>query len=233
MEEYGLPPKGALRWVVYEDHGEIRVMPGFQANSPTKKTDHVQVQEIKRGGRAKSHWTVKVDEKTASFTSKRKAEEAAAALRTDLAARRAETASAKDRAVAPAPEAQGASAPDTTTGEPGAQAAAPDTSAVTLAAVTHDNGDEIVQVGGGDGVQGVEGVESAEGVAGARDVVVKLEPEDNLGDIKMKVVPEDSPVAQDSAVAQGSALPADSAQTRDTQVLWQSVANRDAAEVRR
>ena len=101
------------------------------------------------------------------------------------------------------------------------------------AAVTHEDGDEIVQVGGGDGVQGVEGVESAEGLAGARDVVVKLEPEDNLGDIKMKVVPEDSPVAQDSAAAQGSAVPADSAVTQDTQVLWQTVADQDAVEVRR
>ena len=126
-EEYGLPPKGALRWAVFDDHGEIRVMPGIRAKSSTEKTDHVQVQEIKRGGRAKSHWTVKVDKKTASFTSKPKAEEAAAALRTDLAARQPETASAEDRAVAPAPEAQGASAPDTTTGEPEAQAAAPDT----------------------------------------------------------------------------------------------------------
>ena len=164
-------------------------MPGIRINSSTKKTDHVQVQEIKRGGRAKSHWKVKVDKKTASFTSKRKAKEAAAALRTDLAARQPETASAGDRAVAPAAEAQGASAPETTSGKPEAQAAAPDTSAVVPAAVTHEDGDEIVQVGAGDGVQGVEGVESAEGVAGARDVVVKLEPEDNLGDIKMKVVP--------------------------------------------
>ena len=72
-----------------------------------------------------------------------------------------------------------------------------------------------------------------EGVAGARDVVVKLEPEENLGDIKMKVVPEDSPVAKDSAAAQGSAVPADSAVTQDTQVLWHSVADEDAAEVRR
>ena len=135
--------------------------------------------------------------------------------------------------MAPAPEARGASAPDTTTGEPEAQAAAPDTSAVAPAAVTHDDGDEIVQVGGGDGVQGVEGVESAEGVAGARDVVSRLEPEDNLGDIKMKVVLEDSPVAQDSAAAQGSAVPADSAETQNTQVLWQSVVDQDAAEVRR
>ena len=83
-EEYGLPPKGALQWPVFDDHGEIRVMPGIRAKSLTKKTDHVQVQEIKREGRAKSHWTVKVDKKGASFTSKRKAEEAAAALRTDL-----------------------------------------------------------------------------------------------------------------------------------------------------
>ena len=135
--------------------------------------------------------------------------------------------------MAPAPEARGASTPDTTTGEPEAQAAAPDTSAVAPAAVTHDDGDEIVQVGGGDGVQGVEGVESAEGVAGARDVVSKLEPEDNLGDIKMKVVLEDSPVAQDSAAAQGSAVPADSAETQNTQVLWQSVVDQNAAEVRR
>ena len=161
-------------------------MPGIRAKSSTKKTDHVQVQEIKRGGRAKSHWTVKVDKKTASFTIEQKAEEAAAALRTDLAARQPETASAEDRAVAPAPEAQGASAPDTTTGKPEAQAAAPDTSAVAPAAVTHDDGNEIVQGGGGDGVQGVEGVESAEGVAGARDVVVKLEPVDNLGDVKRR-----------------------------------------------
>ena len=95
------------------------------------------------------------------------------------------------------------------------------------AAVTHEDGIEIVQAGGGGGVQSGEGVESAEGVAEARDVVVKLEPEDNLGDIKMKVVPEDSPVAQDSAV------PADSAVTQDTQVLSQSVADQDAAEVRR
>ena len=58
-EEYGLPPKGALRWAVFEDQGEIRVMPGIRAKSSTKETDHVQVQEIKRGGRAKSHWTVK------------------------------------------------------------------------------------------------------------------------------------------------------------------------------
>ena len=210
----------------------IRVMPGIQAKSSTKKTDHFQVQEINRGGRAKGHSTVNLDKKTASFTSKGKAEEAAADLRTDLAARQAEPASAEDRAVAPAPEAQGASAPDTTTGEPEAQAAAPDTSAVAPAAVTQEDGDEIVQVGGGDGVQGVEGVESAEGVAGAHDVVGKLEPEDNLGDIKMKAVPEDSPVAQDSAAAQGSEVPADSAVTQDTQVLWQSVADQDAAEVR-
>ena len=208
-------------------------MPGIRAKSSTKKTDHVQVQEIIRGGRAKSHWTVKVDKKTASFTNKGKAEEAAAALRTDLAARQPETASAEDRAVAPAPQAQGAWAPDTTTGGPGAQAAVPDTSAVAPAAVTHEDGDEIVQVGGGGGVQGVEGVKSAEGVAGARNVVVIPEPEDNLGDIKIKVVPEDSPVAQDSAVAQGSAVPADSAVTQETQVLWQSVADQDAAEVRR
>ena len=72
---------------MFEDHGEIRVIPGIRAKSSTKKTDHVQVWEIKRGGRAKSHWTVKVDKKTASFTSKGKAEEAGAALRTDLAAR--------------------------------------------------------------------------------------------------------------------------------------------------
>ena len=208
-------------------------MPGIRAKSSTKKTDHVQVQEIKQGGRAKSHWTVKVDKKTASFTGKGKAEEAAAALRTDLAAGQPETAGAENRAVAPAPEAQGASAPDTTTGEPEAQAAVPDTSAVARAAVTHENGDEIVQVGDGDGVQGVEGVESAEGAAGARDVVVKLEPEDNLGDSKMKVVLEASPVAQDSAPAEGSAVPADSAETRDTQVLWQNVADQDAAEVHR
>ena len=226
-------------------------MPGIRAKSSTKKTDHVHIQEIKRGGRAKSHWTVKVDKKTASFTGKGTAEEAAAALRTDLAARQPETASAKNRAVAPAPEAQAGDAPeapapeapapeasaaDTTTGEPEAQAAAPDTSAVAPAAVTHEDGDEIVQVGGGDGVQGVGGVESAEGAEGAaraRNVVVKLEPQDNLGDSKMKVVPEASPVAQDSAAAQGIAVPADSAETRDTQVLWQSVADQDAAEVRR
>ena len=90
-----------------------------------------------------------------------------------------------------------------------------------------------MQVGDGDSVQGVEGVESAEAAAGGRDVVVKLEPEDNLGDSKMKVVPEASPVTQDSAAAQGSAVPADSAETRDTQVLWQNVADQDAAEVRR
>ena len=172
-----------------------------------------------------------MDKRTASFTSKGKAEEAAAALRMDLAARQPETASAEDRAVSPAPEVQGVSAPDTMTGEPEAQAAAPDTSAVAPAAVTQEDGDEIVQVGGGDGLQGVEGVESAEGVAGARDVVVKLEPEDTLGDIKMRVVPEDSPVAQDSAAAQGNAVPADSAVTQDTQVLWQSVADQNAAEV--
>ena len=160
---------------------------------------------------------MKVDKKTASFTSKRKAEEAAAALRADLAARQPETTSAEDRAVAPAPEAQGASAPDTTTGELEAQAAAPDTSAVAPEAVIHDVGDEILQVGGGAGVQCVEGVESAEGVAKAHDVVVKLEPEDNLGDIKMKVVPEDNPVTEDSAAAQGSAVPADSAETPQEQ----------------
>ena len=101
------------------------------------------------------------------------------------------------------------------------------------ASVTHEDGDEIVQVGGGDGVQGLEGVESAEGAAGARDVVVKLEPEDNLRDSKMKVVPEASLVAQDSAAAQGSAVPVDSAETQDTQLLRQSVADQDAAEVRR
>ena len=208
-------------------------MPGIRAKSSTKKTNHVQVQGIKQGGRAKRHWTVKVDKKTASFTSKQNAEEAAEALRADLAARQPETASAEDRAVAPAPEAQGASARDTTTGEPEAQAAAPDTSAVARAAVTHEDGDEIVQVGGGAGVQGVEVVERAEGVAGAHDVVVKLEPGDNLGDIKMRVVPEDNPVAEDTAVAQGSAVPANSAETQDTQVLLQSVADKDAAEVRR
>ena len=97
---------------MFEDHGEIRVMPGIRAKSSTKKTDHVQVQEIKRGGRARSHWTVKVEKRTARFTSKGKAEEAAAALRTDLAARQPATGSAENRAVAPAPEAQGASAPD-------------------------------------------------------------------------------------------------------------------------
>ena len=174
-----------------------------------------------------------MDKKTASFTSKRKAEEAAAALRADLAVREPETASADARAVAPAPKAQGACAPDTTIGEPEVQAAAPDTSAVAQAAVTHEDGDQIVQVGGGAGVQGVEGVESAKGVAGAHDVVVKLEPVDKFGDIKMKVVPEDSLVAEDSAAAQGSAVPADSAETQDTQVLWQSVADKDASEVRR
>ena len=210
---------------MFEDHDKIRVMPGIRAKSSAKKTDHVKVQEIKQVGRAKSHWTVKVDKKTASFTSKRKAKEAAAALRADLAARQPETASAEDRALEPALVAQGASAPDTTTGDREAQAAAPDTSAVASEAVTHDDGDEIVQVGGGAGVQGVEGVESAEGVAGAHDVVVKLEPEDNLGDIKMKVVREDNPVAEDSSAAQGSAVPADSAKTQDTQVLWQSVAD--------
>ena len=199
-------------------------MLGIRAKSSTKKTDHVQVKEIKQGGRAKSHWTVKVDKKTASFTSKRKDEQAAAALRTDLAARQPETASAGDGAVVPAPEAQGASAQDTRTGELEAQAGAPDTSAVAPAAVTHDDGDEIVQVGGGGGVQGVEGVESAEGVAGAREVVVKLEPEDKLRDSKMKVVPVDNPVAQDSA---------DSAEKQDTQVLWHSVADQDVTEVRR
>ena len=99
--------------------------------------------------------------------------------------------------------------------------------------MTHDDGDEIVQVGGGAGVQGVEGVEIAEGVAGAQDVVVKLEPGDNLGDMKIKIVPDDNPVAKDSAAAQGSAVPADSAETQDTQALWQSVADKDAAEVRR
>ena len=218
---------------MFEDHSKIRVMPKIRAKSSTKKTDQVQVQEIKQGGRAKSHWSVKVDKKTASFTSKRKAEQAAAALRVDLAARQPEIASAEDRAVAPAPEAQGASAPDTTIGELEVQAAAPDPSAVAPEAVTHDDGDEIVQVGGGAGVQGVEGVESAEGVAGAHDVVVKLQPDDNLGDIKMKVVAEDQPVAEDSEAAQGSAVPADSAETQDTQVLWQSVAHKDVAEVRR
>ena len=74
-------------------------MPGIRTKSSTKKTDHVHVHEIKRGGRAKIHWTVKVDKKTASLTSKRKAEEAAAALRADLAARQPETASAEDRVV--------------------------------------------------------------------------------------------------------------------------------------
>ena len=98
--------------------------------------------------------------------------------------------------------------------------------------MTHDGGDEIVGVGGGAGVQGVEGVESAEGVAGAHDVVVKLEPDDNLWDIKMTLVPGDNPVAQDSAAAKGSAVRADSAETQDTQVLWQSVADKDAAKVR-
>ena len=125
-----------------------------------------------------------MDKKTASFTSKQVAQEAAAALRTDLAARQPESANAEDRALAPAPEAQGASAPDKT-GELEAQAAAPDTPAVAPADVTHVDGDEILQLGGGAGVQGVEGVESAEGVAGARDMVVKLEPEANFGDIKM------------------------------------------------
>ena len=114
-----------------------------------------------------------MDKKIASFTSKGKAEEAAAALRTELAARQPETAIVENRAVAPAPEAQAGDAPeapapeapapeasaaDTMTGEPEAQAAAPDTSAVALAAVTQEDGDEIVEVGGGDGVQGVEGV---------------------------------------------------------------------------
>ena len=117
-EEYGLPAKAALRWAVFEDQGEICVMPGFSAKSLTKRTDHVQVQEIKQEGEAKSHWMVKVNKKTASFTSKRKAKEAAAALRADLAVRQPETASAEDRAVAPTRKAQGASAPDTTTGEP-------------------------------------------------------------------------------------------------------------------
>ena len=168
---------------------------------------------------------MKVDKKTASFTSERTAEEAAAALRADLVARQPETASAEDRAVEPAP--------DTRTGEPGAQAAAPYTSAVAREAVTQDDGDETVQVGGGAGVQGMESVESAEGVAGAHDVVVKLEPEDNLGDIKMKVGPGNNPVAEDSAAAQGSAVTADSAGTQDTQEPWQSVAEKDAAEVRR
>ena len=135
--------------------------------------------------------------------------------------------------MAPAPEAQGASAPYTTSGELEAQAAAPDTSAVAPAAVTHDDGDEIVQVGRRDGVQAVEGVESAEIVAGARDVVVELEPEDSLGDIKMKVVPEDSPVAQESAAAQSSPVCSNSAETRDTQVLWQSVPDQDVSEFRR
>ena len=154
-EEYGLPAKAALRWAVFEDHGEIHVMPGNRAKSSTKKTDHVQVQEIRQGGRAKSHWTVKVDKKTGSFTSKWKAEEAAAALCADLAARQPETGRAEDRAVAPALEEQGTWAPETTTDEPEAQAAAPDTSAVAPEAVTHDDGDEIVEVGSGAGVQGV------------------------------------------------------------------------------
>ena len=145
-EEYGLQAKAALRWAVFEDHGEIRIMPGIRTKSSTKKRDHVLVQEIKQGGRAKGHWTVKVDKKTASFTSKGKAEEAAAALRADLAVRQPETATASDRAVAPGPEAQGASAPDTTTGEPKAQAAAPDTSAVAPAAVTHQDGDGLAVV---------------------------------------------------------------------------------------
>ena len=83
-------------------------MPGIRGKSSTKKADHVQVKMIGQGGRAKSYWTVNVDKKTASFTSKRKAEEAAAALRADLAARLLQTASAEDRTVAPAPEAQGA-----------------------------------------------------------------------------------------------------------------------------
>ena len=56
-EEHGLPAKAALRWAVFEDHGEICVMPGIRAKSSTKKTDHVQVREIKQGGRAKSHCT--------------------------------------------------------------------------------------------------------------------------------------------------------------------------------
>ena len=202
-------------------------------SGPSPRQRNVQVQEIKRGGKAKSHRKAKVDKKTASFTSKRKAEEAAAALRADLAAGQPDTASAEDRAVALAPDAQGASAPDTTTGPPEAQAAAPDTWAVAPEAVTHDDGDEIVQVGGDAGVQGLEGVENAEGLAGWHDVVVKLEPDDNLGDIKMKVVPKDNPVAEDSAAAQGSAVLADSAEMQDTQELWQSVADKDAAEVRR
>ena len=62
-------------------------------------------------------------------------------------------------------------------------------------------------------------------------MVVKLDPEDNFGDIKIKVVPEDNPVAEDSAAAPGSAVHADSAETQDTQVLWQSVADKDEAEV--
>ena len=97
--------KAALRWPVFEDCGEIRCMPGIRAKSSMKKTDQVQVQEIKQGGRAKGHWMVKVDKKTASFTSKRKAEEAAAALPADLAAWQPESASAEDRAVEPTPEA--------------------------------------------------------------------------------------------------------------------------------
>ena len=99
--------------------------------------------------------------------------------------------------------------------------------------MTHDDGDEIVQVGGGAGMQGVEVVESAEGVVGAHDVVVKVEPEDNLGEIEMKLVPEYSPVAEDSAAAESSVVPADSAETQDTQELWQSMVDKDAAEVRR
>ena len=40
-------------------------------------------------------------------------------------------------------------------------------------------------------------------------------------------------MARDSEAVQGSAVPVVSAVTQDTQVLWQSVADQDAAEVRR
>ena len=49
-KEYGLLAKAALRWAVFEDHGKIRVMLGIWAKSSTKRTDHVQIQEIKQGG---------------------------------------------------------------------------------------------------------------------------------------------------------------------------------------
>ena len=51
--------------------------------------------------------------------------------------------------------------------------------------------------------------------------------------MKMEVVPEDNPVAENSAAAQGSAVPADGAEKQDTQELWQSVADKDWAEVHR